>query len=515
MHICIYLIRTSGGHVSRVCIYGTSVTSLNPCAMSPNLQKLTVPQLKALCKEKGLNGYSKLAKAALVEKLTAVGAVAPPALPAASASTTQHEQPTKSGAKRKPPKVLQAVVPVPVPATPQVVAPTNSGPDQLLVAHPSTVREQTAVPNNGKRKSLNVTPPLRAPNEVPVLTSPQKHGPEILESPVQRPVVGTSIHAHSSLPPSRDTAGDYALPRPSPVSQPTRQRDANESLSKKQKLNHNQDLRTTAISKSSQAVAQLIQAKATVSRSTPVVIQPANREKNQAAKSNTHIPRGTAGAGKRYIPLVIKPKNIVMVQEIPMLESTSHHTGLVSSELASQHQHPKLHISSGIFTVPAPLDESTLSFKAITLPPPLSQRKFATKLAIILRDVRAEDMPSLTLTSRLIRYSAYLSAANHLKRWYAGERVVGVLSMKDVSVDRMSLWRYRRMREREVEERKRDLMGHSLDGSGRFFGRLVAGDVDVIEDGVWRRDDGRGLVVALRWVFVVRFFLMKWLTSSK
>lgn len=37
-----------------------------------DLSKLTVPQLKALCKERGLTGYSKLAKAALLQKLAGV-----------------------------------------------------------------------------------------------------------------------------------------------------------------------------------------------------------------------------------------------------------------------------------------------------------------------------------------------------------------------------------------------------------------------------------------------------------
>lgn len=69
-----------------------------------------------------------------------------------------------------------------------------------------------------------------------------------------------------------------------------------------------------------------------------------------------------------------------------------------------------------------------------------------------------------------------------------------MLGMKGISVDRMSLWEYRRVREREVEERKRVLS----DADGRILGKLVGADAGVVEEGLWSRDDTRGLVVALR-----------------
>lgn len=37
-----------------------------------DLSKLTVPQLKALCKERRITGYSKLSKAALLQRLAEV-----------------------------------------------------------------------------------------------------------------------------------------------------------------------------------------------------------------------------------------------------------------------------------------------------------------------------------------------------------------------------------------------------------------------------------------------------------
>lgn len=50
-----------------------NVSSAPQNATIPKYSALTVPQLKALCKEKKLAGYSKLGKAALIEKLAAYG----------------------------------------------------------------------------------------------------------------------------------------------------------------------------------------------------------------------------------------------------------------------------------------------------------------------------------------------------------------------------------------------------------------------------------------------------------
>jgi len=58
--------------------------------MSVDLQKLTVPQLRALCKEKGLTGYSKVPKPVLIEKLAAAAATV---FPASSVTTTRLEEP--------------------------------------------------------------------------------------------------------------------------------------------------------------------------------------------------------------------------------------------------------------------------------------------------------------------------------------------------------------------------------------------------------------------------------------
>ncbi|KAJ7043997.1 hypothetical protein C8F04DRAFT_1228868 [Mycena alexandri] len=52
------------------------------------LKKLTVPQLKALCKEKRVTGYSKLGKDAIIQKLLQVGISAPSSAPSVTAPTS-------------------------------------------------------------------------------------------------------------------------------------------------------------------------------------------------------------------------------------------------------------------------------------------------------------------------------------------------------------------------------------------------------------------------------------------
>jgi len=247
---------------------------------------------------------------------------------------------------------------------------------------------------------------------------------------------------------------------------------------------------------SPQMTVSQLQDSATMQGHMSLVIQSVDKDNGQAIK---HIPKATAITGKRYIPLTVKLKDASASE---LMQKTR------QAELAKSH-HPTTHVSysasaaidfnDGLFSVPIGGEEAELSFKAITFPPPLSQRKFATKLAIILRDINTTDMLSLTLTSRLFRYSAYLSAASHLKRWYAGERLDTVLSMKGVSCDRMSLWEYRKLREKDVEERKNILSRRvGMSGSAQLLGRLICWDTGVIEDSVWRRDDVKGLTVALR-----------------
>lgn len=403
--------------------------------MSVDLQKLTVPQLKTLCKEKGIVGYSKLSKSALVEKLAAHGRNCAGNPTQTGKDTTAHnkqqEKPPTQGKEKKKPfetQVLQIPMAIPSVEISKEVDCQNT--------HGSLLHFSQAHTTADSRRSVDALQPPEGRTDISQASWPDVRTTKEIEPP-----------------------------------------------SKRQKLGHRPNQQPLVVGKSQKLVEA--QAKATFHRTAPLVNKPA--QKND--QTVVHIPRGTAVASKRYIPLAVKLKNPVMPVAVAQSAVTIH--GGLSS--------PGEQAPSEYLDFPLP-DESNLSFKAITHPPSLSKRQYASKLAILLRDVRREDMLSLTLTSRLFRYSGYLSAAVHLKRWYPGKRLEKVLV--DISADRMNLWPYRLLREDECRRRK-DIF------RGSVLGRLVGGDVGNIAESVWKSgDDSREAVVAVRCVVSPNFFVL-------
>jgi len=398
----------------------------------------------------------------LIEKLAAATVC-----PASSVTITRLEQPpSKQNAppKQKQPKDSRATVQV----TTQAVTSKNSSLDQQLSVNPNASVNEKKKTNGVEENLLDVT-------------ARQGMSPIHVLQPSQTPQNAGPMPSFF-----RDTA-EKPLPRI------TRPGIIGESPLKRQKLSD--DLNQNQVSP--QMAVSHLQASATMQGHMSLAVQSVDKDKSQAIK---RMPKRTAITRKKYIPLIVKSKDTSvsdLTQKTRLAElAKSHHPTTHGSYSASA----AIDFNDGFFSIPVGVPvEAELSFKAITFPPPLSQRKFATKLAIILRDINTTDMSSLTMTSRLFRYSAYLSAASHLKRWYPGKRLDTVLSMEGVSCDRMSLWQYRKMREKEVEERKNILSRRvGMSGSAQLLGRLICWDVGVIEDSVWRRDDVKGLIVTLR-----------------
>lgn len=122
----------------------TSMSSL------PDFTKLTVPQLKALCKDKRITGYSKLTKAALVEKLNAFPSaptVANTILPSNHAESSQALADLASS---------QAIKTVPTP-------PRASTPSQPAVTH-----KELVVPTVSKKRPApdQIDKPAKKPRAI-------------------------------------------------------------------------------------------------------------------------------------------------------------------------------------------------------------------------------------------------------------------------------------------------------------------------------------------------------------
>jgi hypothetical protein len=372
--------------------------------MSTDLQKLTVPQLRALCKEKGITGYSKLAKSALIEKLTTHGKRPPLA----------NELVAKSG---------------------HIIQPQEKLSDE-------------------KQKKKEPSKSAAVQSAVKALVVEKLREPDPIELCQER----TNVSIDSgSLPDSGNDQGSLQLAKTTTEAEPPL---------KKQKTK-------LVLNQSSLTIKKSIQEPKTNRRTVPLVIEPSNKQKR------AHIPREKAVAsnGKRYVPLVIQPKQPIV--------STEPEIAVAESRITEQSVLSRYYLDFPV------VDESKLVFKTITFPPSISQRRSASKLAIVLRDIRREDIPNMALTCRLFRYSAYLSAGVYLKRWYPGKRLDEVL--KEVSVDRMSLWCYKVLRDDEFRER-REVFRRSL------VGKLVGGDLDVVAEDVWKSgDNAREAVIAIRY----------------
>ncbi|KAJ7784704.1 hypothetical protein B0H16DRAFT_1402773 [Mycena metata] len=138
------------------------------------LKKLTVPQLKALCKEKRVTGYSKLGKDAIIQKLLGIRHPAPTdAAPSdMPASTTTATNKKKTVPADKPDPSDSTPTPTPKPVKP-VSAPRSSSTETtqttltIEVTNPPAKRPSTTLPPTDapplKKQKIALPPPPAKP----------------------------------------------------------------------------------------------------------------------------------------------------------------------------------------------------------------------------------------------------------------------------------------------------------------------------------------------------------------
>jgi hypothetical protein len=312
-----------------------------------DLAKLTVPQLKALCKERRIVGYSKLGKAALLQKLTLTGV------------TIQHNDAAHN---------LQLGLPI------QAIS------ESRAPEVPEPAAGLPKVPTSAKR--------LARLNPLSVLS------PADLDTPSQ----SSAVDCQSSLAPVAGKSHGTKRPCISAVVESAKKQKS--SPVNAVPIHHD----------SNSAKPSLPSAGAlTVHAVIPVTESPhpaVGRLLHRSGISNVvpiNTPRiqneSVATRHGRFKPLILA--------NTPVVANTPANSQKVTFNDRAADEIPC--IFSGIFSLEvAPF--STPSFVNITLPPKLSDRKRVQRWAIMLSALSDEDRQNCALVSRAFRYAGRITS---------------------------------------------------------------------------------------------------------
>ena len=359
-----------------------------------DLSKLNVSQLKAVCKERRIVGYSKLGKAALIRK---IGELAPSSQSASSVQTriqAQTTSPLLSGSSSSPAQANDPLAPtaqrlgptgMPSPGFSPREPNTNTVPGTHIAPHSSATSGSGPIPSSLSRdrlggqgsdpsaSTLNLPPvSKRGFSEVTLgmsegQASAQQAGPlakkpksVAVSSPLSAPVgrrAGIPLHTSVHVPGDRGGG----VPDPS---------------------------------------FSVLPGSALVPRS---------KEKDKGGHQHQHQFNGCqtqtiSVSGKRFRPLKVTRPLLAALDD---RNGSQCPQGNKSANITTQ---PSL---LWHFDFPAPPEPSLLS--AITIPPPLSQRKLVRRWAVILSGLSDNERIRCCLVSKLIRYAGERLVSDHIE----------------------------------------------------------------------------------------------------
>jgi Rho termination factor, N-terminal domain len=319
-----------------------------------NLQKQTIVQLTALCREHKLSGYSKLKKAALIEKLEAYRDRSKASVPVINIQPGDSDPPERYSQQNS------AVFDDALGSAP------SSGPTALVRTVPSKVALQ--INHNEKPVHLNnVSKPLNLASSSKIL-----HADTCFIASVATPLSSTS---NIFLP-----AAEFLKPKPTvtPTTLPEKRPIGHLPVSiarapKKRLLNPVND------SRASKALFLTPKPHAIPVQGAKTVLPPAK------PVARNPLPRDITRTGKRrFVPLKAKQtaagEPVVFNATLPSCSAGILQPYLVDKEYD------------------APLSN-------ISIPPSLSQRKRVKALALILRDLSDADRQTCCFASRALRYA--------------------------------------------------------------------------------------------------------------
>ncbi|KAI0700037.1 hypothetical protein C8T65DRAFT_728852 [Cerioporus squamosus] len=509
---------TSSGERSQLLFYmvaNNAPPSAGGAYTQADLAKLTVPQLKALCKERKIPGYSKLGKQALLQKLVenglcsaSEGASGPGTPSVISAGTVPPEVATHtpsaaatrgsiSAAATRPdtPSSFIAssnttgstndgvIVPQP-PAAPPSKPKAQKKPRKLKASQPpgpSTIPQVSSAVSRQPSAALaavsslpaavgSSSPHTDAPGLPPTLSSST-----ITTCQVQTPTSTRNVSQTPSLtrkvPPLRASATGNKRDRPSIETMPPPPLKKQRVLSSSSTPNVERSLMpaTLAVSKPTAPVATTT--RVPVQPIVLVVPAPTSAKRFKPLLVNKAKVSASASSTPTSIPaLPFEPVRVLAVKE-----------------------HALYRLQDFEASVPA--------LRPITLPPSLAQRKRVHRWAVILSALSNKERAACALVSRAFRYAVYLSASCILTGKYHGHRLQDDVLRKH-SQAMTNMWPYLRARELEVVERRR---AYESTFFARFFQKCRL--ANPVSSRLWASPDSpRQLLVAVRFALTRAWF---------
>ena len=463
-------------HLSPVKTFDMSTTGVTGAYTPSELAKMTVPQLKAICKEKKISGYSKLGKQALLQKLKESGSCS------GSSGGLCTSGSIHSLAKRVFPRV----------------------PDHLSSCQGSRrPSELQAVPDSQRsRVPSSVIPNPTLDTDLPVTLSSSFAAREssLVETTPSSVTHGGSTgekHSHYRLVTANGTSlSSDSLPLQHILSYSALGNETDEAVT---------------IANASACMHQDNNSKRKV---THLNIDPMPRPPKRARMlppselplllETTSAPSSALAPSRKFKPLVVTKRVLSNVtsgnaQIVPLPDSPEFDNGSLTTTLEPS----LMSIENIVATVP--------QLSPITSPPNLSQRKRVQRWAVILSGLSDQQRAVCVFVSRAFRYAGtlehpgpmfrlsrpcdivYLSASCILSRDYAGCRLQEDI-LNRYSQAMTNMWPYLRSRETEVAQRRETFQ---LSFAWRFLQKL--GLPDPIAAHMWTSpNDPKQLLIAVR-----------------
>ncbi|TDL17847.1 hypothetical protein BD410DRAFT_793879 [Rickenella mellea] len=440
---------------------------------SVDISKLTVPQLKARCKELKLVGYSKLGKGALLQKLAEH---LPTGTSSNTASSTNPELAKASSActsntTHKP--NINSISDGPI--RPLIDISSN----QTSEAQPEAT---TATDTNSPLLQIQTIRPLalysnRPQNQanLPKKAYESLTNSELLHISQKRPL---QTNVTAELSPKRPRLSDV----PPQINLNNVQSDTPSKVPPK-RFSH------SLLNKGASAYAKQPPPAARLPTST-TSIQPLQPVKSVGIAVNPTSLRTSSiqGSGMNTPSVSVSSSGIRRVRTKrfgPLALATPRPNNRASPQNALAPQKSPRYLDFSIL--------QSVPFHQISLPPKLAQRKNVNSWAVILSGISNEQRRNCLLVSRMIRYAVYLSATVILAREFPGGRFSQVSQMFPLSMT--NFWPYLRHRQLELATRKTAY-------TSSFVTNVLGGGLfNMISDVLWTSPDHeKQNVIAIRFL---------------